>query len=73
MFRSGGRLIEEVKNRAAMTNYEKIKTMTIDEFMDFVMSCGCQTCIFEHGDLKCADSRLCSEGIKKWLESEVEE
>lgn len=54
-----------------MTNYEKIKTTTIDEFMNFVMNCGCQTCIYEQDGLKCTGSRPCSEGIKKWLESEA--
>ena len=57
-----------------MTNYEKIKQMTIDEMAEFIKHCDCETsCAFEvacwYGDKDCD----CNNGIKQWLESESEE
>lgn len=53
-----------------MTNYEKIKAMSVEEMAEFIHglfgwegSCGfCKTC-----------DNDCIGGMKKWLESEVEE
>lgn len=59
-----------------MTNYEKIKNMTVDEMAEFIyvlikvceMNDNCSTCI-------CNDSDMCMSEMmaKKWLEREVEE
>lgn len=53
-----------------MTNYEKMKEWSIDDWLD---SCilTCKQCIF---DKVCtADNSDCDDGIRRWLESEVEE
>lgn len=50
-----------------MTNYEKIKNMSIEEMAN---------CFFIKGfctNRGCDGSDLCEECIAKWLESEVEE
>ena len=61
-----------------MTNFEKIKQMSVDEISEF---------LFVHQFLKCNncdyykkqcggeyfDDKSCTVGIKKWLESEVDE
>lgn len=57
-----------------MTNYEKIKNMTIDEMSEFIhdlisvceMSDGCFACVYN-------DSGVCMSKTmaKKWLEREV--
>ena len=53
-----------------MTNYEKIKSMSIDEMANLLGN-ECEFCVcFNEPFLKC--SRSCNEGVKKWLESEAE-
>ena len=51
-----------------MTNYERIKSMDINEVVDSIMSIGygCECCVYD--DYLCTDD--CEFGIKKWLESE---
>ena len=55
-----------------MNNFEKIKQMNIDEMAKFISS---ETTTCKYGD--CYDCEVdtdgCINGIKKWLESEVEE
>lgn len=52
-----------------MTNYEKIKEMSIDEMAAlFSVACGFCVCACEPGNC----SLSCKEGVKKWLESEAE-
>lgn len=56
-----------------MTNYEKIKQMSIDEMAEFLdgLFIHCITCAFKfRDDCKNAD---CVLGHKQWLESEAEE
>ena len=63
-----------------MTNYEKIKTMSVEEMAEY-LSClklGCDTIcvaaelwgIKNHTEESCCSS--CVQAIKAWLESEVE-
>ena len=59
-----------------MTNYEKIKQMTIDEMVDFINYETDGTCICCHRDIRCGtmncyEQQLCTKGIKMWLKSEV--
>lgn len=58
-----------------MTNYEKIMSMSIDELAKSDML-SCNQCAFAD-DYVCASPFTCDlpcgEGIKRWLESEVEE
>ena len=52
-----------------MTNYEKIKNLSVEEmarFMDIHNIYPCRHCI------GCENSSSCEQGIKKWLESEAE-
>ena len=61
-----------------MTNYERVKQMSLDEMADFINNetdgiCGC--C---HPDVRirtdnCYKHGLCKKGIRLWLESEVSE
>lgn len=53
-----------------MTNYDKIKQMTIDEMILFLNSC--EFCTL-WGTADCDCERNCSTGIKHWLLQEVEE
>ena len=52
-----------------MTNYEKIKGMSIDEMAALLGKdeCAFCVCLLEPGDC----SLDCEEGVKKWLESEA--
>jgi len=55
-----------------MNNFEKIKSMTIEEMADFLDD-GCSTycdTYCDYGKTGCYGD--CHQGIKKWLESEVE-
>jgi len=47
-----------------MTNYEKIKQMSIDEMAEFIGECD-----YCNNDLECNGN--CDECCKKWLESEA--
>ena len=52
-----------------MTNYEKIKAMSVDEMVDFINKTNaCEKCAHNN----CCDGE-CRSGIREWLESEVEE
>ena len=55
-----------------MTNFEKIKNMTIEEMAEWMQSdiSGCFCCTYGH-DFTCPNS--CIYGISKWLEGEVDE
>lgn len=54
-----------------MTNYEKIKSMSVEEMAEFMYeNCLCACCPYCDGGLCHCD---CKDGHKKWLESEVEE
>lgn len=57
-----------------MTNYEKIKAMSIEEMADFLNDSGCGWCNFNAGCNypECGDE-CCKIGIKNFLEREVEE
>lgn len=50
------------------TNFENIKTFSIDDMADFINEAGCKTCA-DFGESDCGD---CINGIKRWLESEVQ-
>lgn len=58
-----------------MTNFERIMSMDIDEFASYLCSSDvdCRTCIYE--DMNCYGNPKikCIEGIREYLESEVEE
>lgn len=56
-----------------MNNYEKIKSMTIDKMAEFLQDRSpCDICVCDFDDYKCM-AIGCKDGIKQWLESEVEE
>ena len=55
-----------------MTNYEKIKNMTLLQMNKLLDACGqCSTCPCDK--TTCNSSNDCKEAFKKWLESEVKE
>lgn len=60
------------ERKRGMTNYEKIKNMTIEEMaeclQDGINECDC--CAY---GLNFACPNTCIYGIKKWLETEVQE
>lgn len=59
-----------------MTNYDRIKAMSIEEMAYFInRDCDgvCNCCVFRRNE-NCYDNEdKCEFGIKQWLESEVEE
>ena len=56
-----------------MTNFEKIKAMSIDEMSAEISYLGCDDCPLDgHCYAKYPDM-LCTEKIKKWLQNEVNE
>ena len=59
----------KTKGRKKMTNYEKIKEMSIDE-MAALFERDCDFCVCFHEPGNCSLS--CEKGVKKWLESEAE-
>lgn len=57
-----------VKKSKPMTNYERIKSMSVEEIVDFInKNYKCRKCAYYN---KCCDSN-CESGIKLWLEAEV--
>lgn len=59
-----------------MTNYDRIKQMSIEEMANFINNdcngvCGC--CVFRANTRCYEDEDKCKLGIKEWLEQEVEE
>lgn len=58
-----------------MTNYEKIRNMSVTEMADFFDSfertAGCDIC--SYNGMGMCPKRECTEGIKEYLEREVEE
>lgn len=51
-----------------MTNYDRIKQMSVKEMVAFLQNVTCYTtCIYQK---ECQADKNCNEGIKKWLESE---
>ena len=57
-----------------MTNYERIKNMSVEEMAEALdVLTPCEHCKYNH---KCGQGypdRVCEQGIKQWLESEVTE
>lgn len=57
-----------------MTNYERIKAMSLEEMAAFVEAAGRNTChkicVYRQGGENCKKIP-CEIGIKHWLESEV--
>lgn len=55
-----------------MTNYEKIKNMTIEEMAEWLdaHTTKCDICVYDEQS-KCLET--CFYGIKKWLEREADE
>lgn len=52
-----------------MTNFERIKSMSIDEMAEFIYEhCCCDDCSLP---TSCLDKN-CKKCVKKWLESEVD-
>lgn len=61
-----------------MTNYERVKQMSIEEMVDFINHetdgiCSCCHNDVRFGVERCYEQGLCARGIKMWLESEVSE
>ena len=54
-----------------MNNFEKIKSMDIDEMARWLGADTCNFCVYQQ--VNCDDIKQCKDGIKQWLESEVRE
>lgn len=57
-----------------MTNFENIKSMSLEQMTIFLNSHHCQNCAFydKTSVRRCTEpEKTCAEGIKKWLESEA--
>ena len=50
-----------------MTNYEKMKNMTIEEMVRYIAGSACPYCIYD--GKRCED---CNDGVRQWLEQESE-
>lgn len=56
-----------------MTNFEKIKKMSIDEMSEFFGERGCcECCIYDNNFICTPQNSCCEGGVRKWLESEAE-
>lgn len=54
-----------------MTNFEQIKGMNVEEMAEFLRDYDyCDVCIYNRTPCR---GRSCKDGIKQWLESEVED
>lgn len=53
-----------------MTNFERIKAMTVEELAELISKSPCYNCK-KTSDQTCTIP--CFQGVKQWLESEVEE
>lgn len=53
-----------------MTNYEKIKSMSINEMATLISAPPCEICDYKGTD---CSGVSCNLSVKKWLESEAEE
>ena len=52
-----------------MTNFEKIKSMSVDEMVAFLRDANCYTtCLYM---LDCEGEMNCNNGIKKWLQNKA--
>lgn len=54
-----------------MTNYEKIKAMSVEEMAEFIPDWSFKACKISHDYIECDNE--CEKCVKEWLESEVEE
>lgn len=54
-----------------MTNYEKIKNMSVKELAEFIYGTAINDCEYCCNG-KCDDKNYCLDGHKQWLESEAE-
>ena len=64
-----------MKGALTMTNAEKLNNMTNAELLFYIYTNNkCDSCIYEKEmiDNTCFNSIHCPEGIKKWLESEIQ-
>ena len=52
-----------------MTNFEKIKSLTVKEMVNFICEGACNYCIYADGDCR---GFKCREGVREWLEQEAE-
>ncbi len=57
------------KAKHKMTNFERIKEMSIDELTLFLHSIDHE----EYGFVRIDNKTMCNEDLKEWLESEAEE
>lgn len=63
------------ENQKPLTNYERIKNMSVDEMAEFICK-GKQFCGFENGGIDCEFGWRggdCKDHTKQWLKSKVEE
>lgn len=58
--------------KAIITNYDKIKNMTIDEMAEFITRSICLSCIYIKENRNCKGKK-CISGIKQWLKKESEQ
>ena len=63
-----------------MNNYEKIKSMSVDEMAEWISKTDCSnTCVYHteydriYENLEGCTGMICTDGIKQWLLAEVEE
>ncbi len=58
-----------------MTNFEKIKAMTIEEYADMINTCSCETCPCDHKNYKeCFNDFIgmdCYTIVLRWLNEET--
>lgn len=54
-----------------MTNFERIKAMSLDEMAEQIAANSCHNCVYVFSEEPCRGR--CTEGTRKWLESEAED
>lgn len=55
------------------TNYQKIKSMSLDEMAELLAYMECDTCCVYGDKTDCLEGSDCFTGIKQWLQEESEE
>ena len=58
--------------KGKMTNYDRIRNMSVEELASFINERSPCSCCKKHNEQTCHNI-FCKQGIKQWLESEVTE
>ena len=61
---------DDRQEKEKLTNFQKIKAMSLDEMAKWLGANTCNYCIYQKVD--CDNIKYCKDGIKQWLQEENE-